>query len=250
MKYDIELIKKVVSEYNENPNKLFLSKKYKIPRGSIAYWLKADVVNKPLGLYSKEEIEYMETQEVLDRIYEKKDLYSFILGLYLGDGCISPNKKSFKLRIVQDNKYSNSINEIQTVLENFFEKKSTRTFSKGCTILSTFEKKLPKYFPQHGKGVKHSRKIELFDFQKQNIDYKNLMRGLFISDGSFYVALNKYERYNFTNKSLDIINIFRECLNHFNISHGFRVKPNNIYIVEVQKKSEVIKMKDLVGKKS
>jgi len=76
------------------------------------------------------------------------------------------------------------------------------------------------------------------------------MRGLFVSDGSYYKAKQKYERYNFTNKSLDIINIFRDCLNHFEISHGCRIKQNGIYIVEIQKKSEVIKMKDLVGIKS
>ena len=80
--------------------------------------------------------------------------------------------------------------------------------------------------------------------------FQNLMRGLFISDGSYYLASKKYERYNFTNKSLDIINIFRECLIYFNISHGLRKKPNGIFIVEIQKKSEVSKMKSLVGLKS
>lgn len=247
MKYDIEIVKKVVEEFNENPNKLFLSKKYNIPRATLRYWL------DPQFLKKKEmDLEYEESKKemILDRIKNYNKIYSFILGLYLGDGCITKNKMSYRLRIVQDEKYTNSIIEIEEKMNLFFEKKSSVTKQTGCTIVSIFDKYLLHYFPQHGLGKKHERLIELSEFQLKYIDYQNLMRGLFISDGSYYLANKKYERFNFTNKSLDIINIFRDCLNHFDISHGFRVKPNGIYIVEIQRKSEVAKMKNLVGIKS
>jgi len=90
----------------------------------------------------------------------------------------------------------------------------------------------------------------LSKFQLENIDYRNLMRGLFISDGSYYLAQKKYECYNFTNKSLDIINIFRNCLDEFNIFHKFRTKPNGIHVVEIYRRADVKNMKSLVGMKS
>ena len=247
MKYDINLIEKVVEEFKLNPNKLALSKKFKIPRATLRYWLNTDFLERK-NIDKIEEDNYLE--RVFDRIRKNKEIYNFILGLYIGDGCITKNKMSYRIRIVQDNKYKNSIREISSVMESFFEKNSTLTYPEGCTVVTIFDKYLPIYFPQHGEGKKHDRKIELSDFQLENIDYGNLMRGLFISDGSYYLAKQKYERYNFTNKSLDIINIFRDCLNYFDISHGCRIKQNGIYVVEIQKKSEVVKMKDLVGIKS
>lgn len=247
MKYDIEIVKKVVEEFNQNPNKLALSKKYKIPRATLRYWLKSDFLEKK-NVAKLEEDNYIE--KVYDRVRENKKIYNFILGLYIGDGCITKNKMSYKIRIVQDSKYQNSIKEISSVMEIFFQKRSSLTQQEGCAVVTIFDKYLPLYFPQHGPGKKHERKIELSQFQLENLDYENLMRGLFISDGSYYLAKKKYERYNFTNKSLDIINIFRQCLYHFDISHGFRIKPNGIYIVEIQKKSEVMKTKEIVGVKS
>lgn len=247
MKYDIKIVMKVVEEFNLNPNKLALSKKYKIPRATIRYWLDSDYLERK-NLAKLEEDNYLE--KVQDRVRNNKKIYNFILGLYIGDGCITKNRMSYKLRIVQDKKYQNSIQEISCVLNDFFQKSSTVTQREGCSVVTIFDKYLPLYFPQHGPGKKHDRKIELSDFQIKNIDYGNLMRGLFVSDGSYYLAVKKYERYNFTNKSLEIINIFRDCLNHFDILHKWRIKPNGIYIVEIQKKSEVIKMKEIVGVKS
>lgn len=250
MKYDIEIIKKVVSDFKNGKNKSQLSKEYLIPRPTIKYWINSDIVN---SLFKKEVNVRIEIDECYERIKSKNKLYNFILGLYLGDGNISSNgtkSNSYKLRITQDNKYQNSIREIKDSLSDFFDKNSSITESEGCTILTIFDKNLPIYFPQHGIGKKHDRKIELSDFQRKNIDYESLLRGLWTSDGSFYrakIGKYSYERYNFTNKSQDIISLFEESLLALNIKYDKRVKKNDIHIIQIQKGSEVNKMKKIVG---
>jgi hypothetical protein len=250
MKYDIEIIKKVVGDFKNGKNKSQLSKEYNIPRATLKYWIQNESTIK-VKRTSEKSIE-----DIIDEIKSKKSLYNFILGLYLGDGNISHNGRklsSFRLRISQDNKYPESIKEIQKSLSQFFVKNSFITKSEGCSILTIFDKNLPVYFPQHGLGKKHERKIELSDFQRENIDYESLLRGLWVSDGSFYMASDgkySYERYNFTNKSLDIISLFEECLISLDIKYGKRFKKNDICVIQIQKKSEVDKMKKVVGIKS
>jgi hypothetical protein len=250
MKYDINIIEEVLKRYEENKNISELSRIYSVPRHTILYWLKSNILNT---IQVREEI----NQKTIDSIYEhislNKKEYSFILGLYLGDGCITQNGRndsSYKLRIAQDNKYPKSIHDIKNKLSNFFVKEAKLVDVKGCCHITIYDKYLPIYFPQHSKGFKHDRKINLNQFQLENIDHAELMSGLWLADGSRYFANHgkyKYERFNFTNKSLDIIELFESCLNKFEIKYSKRVKPDKIWIIEIQNKENVNKIKNIVG---
>ncbi|MFK5282078.1 hypothetical protein ACI3PL_21220, partial [Lacticaseibacillus paracasei] len=55
--------------------------------------------------------------------------------------------------------------------------------------------------------------------------------------------------YNFTNKSKDIIDIFTNCLDSIGISYGTRIKKNEIWVVQIQKTSEVKKLLSILGDK-
>lgn len=249
MKYNIKIIENVLSEYEKNKNISHLSKLFNIPRATIKYWLNHNILN---SLKTKDI-----DKEIIDSIYEhislnKKD-YSFILGLYLGDGCITENGRnnsSYKLRIAQDKKYPKTISLIQNRLSSFFGKESKLVSGKGCYHITIYDKYLPIYFPQHGKGFKHDRKIRLNDFQLKNIDDVELLKGLWISDGSFYIAKlskYKYERYNFTNKSTDLIEIFSGLLDNLGVKHSKRVKNNGVWIIEIQNKKYVSILRDILG---
>ena len=88
MKYANELIENIISEFNNGKNKCELEKEYNIPRSTIRYWIdNKDKDKKILRKTSDKSIE-----EIINIIKEKKELYNYILGLYLGDGCISENK--------------------------------------------------------------------------------------------------------------------------------------------------------------
>jgi hypothetical protein len=42
--------------------------------------------------------------------------YAFLLGMYLGDGSIARHPRAYKLRVVQDARYPNSIEEIRRAM--------------------------------------------------------------------------------------------------------------------------------------
>ena len=244
MKYTEEIKQSVLKDFKNGVNKSTLSNKYNIPRGTIKYWID----NRDTIFISKTSDK--DISLIIEEIKNNKELYNYILGLYLGDGCISPQKMSYKLRITQDNKYPNSVNEIKNLLNSFFKNNVFVCIPKGCTVIAIYDKNLPLYFPQHGVGKKHDREIILSDYQRENIDYPNLLKGLWVSDGSYYLASSKYEAYNFTNKSTDIISLFEECLTFCEVNYRKRIKKNGVWIIEITKKSEVQKMKELVGFKS
>ena len=148
--------------------------------------------------------------------------YSYLLGLYLGDGSISrsPGKIVFRLRIVLDQKYpiiigmaADGIVAVRAGGINcvgFAQK-------LGCIEVYGFWKHWPCLFPQHGPGRKHLRTIVLEPWQDA-ILYRyprELLRGLIHSDGcrDLNVVNGKsYPRYSFTNNSSEIKAIFcRVC---------------------------------------
>ena len=87
-------------------------------------------------------------------------------------------------------------------------------------IVGSYWKQWRCLFPQHGPGKKHSRQIELVDWQREIVERcpGALLRGLIHSDG--WRGLNRvfvkgrwyeYPRYQFSNRSADIRRIFTDA---------------------------------------
>lgn len=90
---------------------------------------------------------------------------------------------------------------------------------------SQLDKYLDLFFPQHGRGLKNSRKIELEQWQKDILNPVEFLRGLIYSDGCYVVANGfNSNRYEFTNTSMDIIEIYKENLDKLNIRYNSNVK--------------------------
>ncbi|MEV6287036.1 hypothetical protein [Kribbella sp. NPDC051770] len=110
-----------------------------------------------------------------------------MLGLYLGDGCLSEHRKAvFALRIACDDAYPGVIAEAAEVITSVNASRPVhRVQAPGCTHLVSYWKHWPCLFPQHGAGRKHLRKIQLLDWQREIVaDHPGLfVRGLFLSDG-------------------------------------------------------------------
>jgi hypothetical protein len=124
--------------------------------------------------------------------------YAYLLGLYLGDGCIAACPRGvFRLRISLDNRYPGIIASCRSSIEELLlDKKmsSGKVTCLGCTEVYSYWKHWPCVFPQHGRGPKHLRPIKLRDWQQEIVDgYPHLLlRGLIHSDG--YRGLNKVNR--------------------------------------------------------
>lgn len=182
--------------------------------------------------------------------------YSYLLGLYIGDGCIYELKKTCKLTITLDKRYD-SLNEYTCeVFSRFFNKSpyvfDRSTCGRGNAIdIIHHSKKLPYFFPQHGRGRKHNRPIILTKWQTDIVDPVSILKGLIMSDGSIYFDRQSNDtKINFTNKSHDIIGIFEKYLSLIGISFKTYVKSKtNIKMTTIHKISDVDKLISLIGTK-
>lgn len=145
--------------------------------------------------------------------------YAYLLGQYLGDGCISSYKRWTFLRIACCDDYPDVMAETAAAVAAIVPtSKVGRTPAAGCTYIRSYSRQWPCLFPQHGPGRKHERPIVLTAWQTEHCERhpEMLLRGLVHSDGARcsnrvrspagkeYV----YPRYFFNNESADILRIF------------------------------------------
>jgi hypothetical protein len=141
--------------------------------------------------------------------------YSYLLGAYLGDGCISVfSPRSASLVITLDSSYPAIIAEIRAATHAVFPGVAVHCFLRmggSVTAVQANHPALPFAFPQHGPGPKHTREIVLAEWQREltHACPKQLLRGLIHSDGcrtinrfetklpSGRIAEYKYPRYSF-----------------------------------------------------
>jgi hypothetical protein len=181
--------------------------------------------------------------------------YAYLLGLYLGDGCISRDPRVFRLRIVQDARYPHLINLAKHAIARVrVGNGKVGTVKKvGCVEIYGYWKHWPCLFPQHGPGRKHLRAIVLTPWQMEIVDTypRQLIRGLIHSDGCRTInrvwnGRYAYPRYFFTNNSDDILQIFRDTCNRVGIGNR-NSKPNTI---SVAKRQDVATLDRFIGPKA
>jgi hypothetical protein len=183
--------------------------------------------------------------------------YSYLLGLYLGDGCIASHPRDvYRLRIVLDKSYPKIIAEARGAMSLVIPSDVGQINREGCYELTSYSKHWPCLFPQHGPGRKHLRPIVLEAWQKWLAIERSpqwLLRGFIHSDGCRATNTVKhpsgvyaYPRYMFSNRSADIRAIFTEACERV----GIECKPTNRWTVAISKKKEVTKMDQFIGPKS
>ena len=115
--------------------------------------------------------------------------YSLLLGLYLGDGCVSSTGRSYQLRVVLDGLYPEVIDDCVMAITLSLRKEVNvhvrpRRTDRGVIVEAAY-KHWPLVFPQHGPGRKHNRAIVLHEWQRAIVDRRPepFLRGLIHSDG-------------------------------------------------------------------
>ncbi len=116
------------------------------------------------------------------------DDYVYLLGLYLGDGCISTHPRGvYRLRIKLDAKYPMLIEEAATAIHAIVPNNAVGRVLhlQSWVELGAYSKGWPCLFPQHGVGKKHTRRIALEPWQLDTVGRTPdlLLRGLIHSDG-------------------------------------------------------------------
>jgi hypothetical protein len=162
--------------------------------------------------------------------------FAELLGLYLGDGCISKVSRTYSLRLALDARYPTIAAEARMLMQRVFPANRVRCFSAdgGSTLmLCVYSSHLPCVFPQHGAGKKHQRTIALESWQQDLVDRApwSLLRGLIRSDGCVFVNCTgayRYDTYEFRNQSSDLLDLFSQTCDRVGVDH--RRTPERIRI--------------------
>jgi hypothetical protein len=194
---------------------------------------------------------------------EPRAEYSYLLGLYLGDGCISVAgaqiKEVWKLRIFCGDAWPGLIGECMRSMRCILPGSKVMTWQRGgCTEVFSYSKHWPCLFPQHGAGKKHLRRIVLQSWQQSIVAELpgEFARGLLHSDG--WRGVNRvrrtrpdgdrryeYPRYLFTNESTDILELCGTALDRLGVDWRFS-QPN---VISVAKRDAVARLDAHVGPK-
>jgi hypothetical protein len=179
--------------------------------------------------------------------------YSYLLGMYLGDGCISRHPRAWRLRIVLDDKYPRIIDRCSEAIDALMPGQRAATLRRpnNCTEVSLYSKHWPCLLPQHGPGRKHLRPIKLESWQEVLVKTatEQFIRGLIDSDGCRVVANDRgvrSVRYHFSNRSDDIRGLFCAALDELGIPW---TRPR-WFEVAVYRKAAVARLDEFVGPKA
>ena len=184
--------------------------------------------------------------------------YSYVLGVYLGDGWLTKHSKgTWALRVAQDMKYPGLVEEccaaIQAIRSRWPHVTDDPRGTK-CVRITSYWKQWACLLPQHGPGRKHKRKIELTPWQWELVEAApgRFLRGLVHTDG--WRGTNKvfakgkhyeYPRYQFSNRSDDIRKLFTDVCDLLDIAW----RPWGRWNISVARRDAVARLDEYVGLK-
>lgn len=239
-----------------------IARKLDVPKGTVGTWKFRDRAVNP-DAYPKTDLSSRACFRCAGSQFDAGE-YSYLLGLYLGDGCLSAGARArakgvWMLRIACGDSWPGLIDACATAVSRAMPgNRVCRVRAPGMVFVTSYSKHWPCLFPQHGPGMKHTRKIELADWQKPVIDRHRweFIRGLVHSDGCRITNWTEhgaagtrkryeYNRYFFTNASADIRGLYCEALDQVGVEWRYSNSRN----ISVAKKSSVALMDRHVGPK-
>ena len=184
--------------------------------------------------------------------------YAYLLGMYLGDGSIDRLPRTWRLRIFMDMKWPGIIRECIAAMHAVLPTNRVSLYqpdrrSRGAVAV-VHSKQLVCLFPQHGPGPKHLRPIRLATWQASLVreQPRDFLRGLIHSDGCRFTNMVRaggktyaYPRYNFTNASEDVRNLFTSTCDLI----GIEWRKMNTWDISVAKRDSVAHLDEFVGAK-
>lgn len=256
--YTTEQVEEVKRLFEDGKNKCEISRILNIPRATLTKWIHPKYIRKTDNP-RKSYVPVRDFAGYLDTI-EKQKAYSFILAVYLCDGHIS-RYKTFRapcLRLFNDSKYPFNAEEWKRNLQMILPENSVNLYRKkngNCNIVLVYSRKLTDLFPQYGDGRKHSRKLDLIEWQKEIIENhpQEFIRGCIQSDGCIYsqtIGKYTYKRYAFSNMSEDIIDFFLLALSFVGIKkEKWQNKTNKKFVIQNFSKTDSVILEKIIPNK-
>ncbi|MFQ6142921.1 helix-turn-helix domain-containing protein [Streptomyces seoulensis] len=237
-----------------------VARRLNVPIGTVGYW-------KHLDRAKRGECPGKHDPECprCDGVPLDHPAYSYLLGLYLGDGHIShySGHRVPNLMITCTETWTGLMDACEQAMRAVFPDNSVcRVRRKGCSNVKVYSKHLHCLFPQHGPGRKHERRIVLEAWQQAIVDAYpwEFVRGLIHSDGCRITNWTtrvvggerkryEYPRYFFTNVSDDIRRLCTDTLDRLGVEWTQCTRNGNPYNISVAKKDSVALMDAHVGAK-
>ncbi|MEH0579961.1 helix-turn-helix domain-containing protein [Streptomyces sp. B21-108] len=254
-----EIRQRAVTLLRDGARNADVARQLSIPLGTVGYWKHMDRAKR--GECPGR------TQPPCPRCEGELDhpAYSYLPGLYLGDGHIIQNRamRVPSLSVSCADAHPGLMDECETAMRSVFPGNSVcRVRRKGCREVKLYSKHLWCLFPQHGPGKKHDRPIVLEPWQQGIVDAHpwEFIRGLIHSDGCRITNWTEktvggerkryeYPRYFFTNVSDDIRRLFTDTLDKLDIGWTRCTRHGNPYNISVAKKAHVALLDAHVGPK-
>jgi len=186
--------------------------------------------------------------------------YVYLLGLYLGDGCISAHPRGvYRMRVALDRKYPRIVYGCAQALKAMVPDHRVHAMltPSNCYSVSAYSRSWPCLFPQHGPGLKHDRPIYLAGWQQELAERwpEQLVKGLIQSDGCRFVNTGRagwrHPRYAFANVFTDIASIFCSACDCLGLrwTAAFPKSESAAVSIYVSRKADVAKLDEFVGPK-
>jgi hypothetical protein len=231
-------------------NQLQIAQLTGIPRSTIRCWIQPGYLRKTSGRAGCSACDESSPALGADYVY--------LLGLYLGDGCLSAYPRGvWRLRIFQDARYVGLIDECKRAMGAVTPTRIGTVQCIGCVVGSLWKHWIH-LFPQHGPGRKWTREIKLESWQSAlTRSYpREFLRGLVHSDGCRSLntvhrrwatgrASYCYPRYFFSNVSDDIRRMFIDCCDQL----GVRWTQANTRNVAISRRQDVVALDRFIGPK-
>jgi hypothetical protein len=251
-----EQVKSVLALAASGKTAFAIARETGIPRSTVRDWMAGRVPDTAAG----EDVACARCGAPRHRLEQLPAEYVYLLGLYLGDGCISAHPRGvYRLRLFLDARYPEILSGGEAALRRVFPANRINRLARsgGFTNsapssnieLSVYSKALPCLFPQHGEGRKHERTIALEEWQRLLVERHpdQLLRGLIHSDGCRFVNTGRnwrHPRYSFSNASHDIRTIFCDACDLLGLR--WTTAPRTVYVSCVE---DVARLDRFVGPK-
>jgi hypothetical protein len=231
-----------------------ISRRLGIPRRTIADWRRPTYVSRP----GRSTATCPRCWRPMRPIRVTPGDYAELLGLYLGDGCISDGARTARLRLALDSKYPEIISDAAALLARIFPANEIGLVrgSKGAfQYVSVYSSHLGCLIPQHGSGPKHRRSIALEHWQARALEVAPwpFIRACIRTDGCAFVnrtGIYSYPSYDFTNMSEDIVRLFIGCCDRVEVRTRLtRDARQGIWRVRINRRASVALMDRHVGLK-
>ncbi len=181
---------------------------------------------------------------------EQAGVYSYLLGMYLDDGYLCRMPRTYRLEVYLHRDDARVIGSVAAAISSLGPGYRVGFRRHGAAVVVTsYFKRWPVLFPQHGPGRKNRRDITRAPWQRLIVERhpEDFIRGCIDSDGCRHrriVCGRNYPAYSFVNHSAQILNLFAEACDLLGLHH----RRSNMTTISIARRADVARLDGLMAR--